>query len=228
MRASLFSDAAGAAAHQQDVRLAALHRVDQLVELVQRQRAAVRAHRDASAPASQSACRGRRSASGWPSTSPVTNVVSKSWRTAFALSCTTAASRSWMLERVAIRKLSMSASPPMILSVAVSCVNVGVDSVQVSPTSKNAGRRRGVLAVVGEPVADDLDERQALQDGRVLDDRLDDAREQDVVGELGGLRQGKSHGLPPSGIRPSGEGAGLGRYFLLDENRTNVLIMARG
>jgi hypothetical protein len=42
------------------------------------------------------------------------------------------------LERVAIRKLSMSASPPMIFRVTVSCVNVGVDSVQVSPTSKNA------------------------------------------------------------------------------------------
>ncbi len=31
----------------------------------------------------------------------------------------------------------MSASPPMILSVTVCWVNVGVDSVHVSPTSKN-------------------------------------------------------------------------------------------
>jgi hypothetical protein len=31
----------------------------------------------------------------------------------------------------------MSASPPMIFSVTVGCVNVGVDSVHVSPTSKN-------------------------------------------------------------------------------------------
>ena len=30
----------------------------------------------------------------------------------------------------------MSASPPTIFSVAVICVNVGVPSVQVSPTSK--------------------------------------------------------------------------------------------
>ena len=32
----------------------------------------------------------------------------------------------------------MSASPPMIFSGVVICVNVGVPSVQVSPTSKKA------------------------------------------------------------------------------------------
>ena len=43
--------------------------------------------------------------------------------------------RSWMFVRVDCRKLSMSASPPRILSAAVACVNVGVLSSQASPTS---------------------------------------------------------------------------------------------
>jgi hypothetical protein len=50
----------------------------------------------------------------------------------------TADCRSWMLLRVVSRKLSMSASPPTMASVAAICVNVGVLSVQVSPTEKNA------------------------------------------------------------------------------------------
>jgi len=67
--------------------------------------------------------------------SPVMKVCSNRSRTALALSWTMAVSRSWMLERVARMKLSMSASPPTILSWAVTWVKVGVDSVQVSPTS---------------------------------------------------------------------------------------------
>ena len=89
----------------------------------------------------------------------------------------------------------MSASPPTIFSVAVICVNVGVLSVHVSPTSKNAAVGAGVLAVVGEAVAGDLDERQHLQDRRVLDDRLDHALQDDVVRELGGFGQCQCHVL---------------------------------
>src|SRR3989304_5039175 len=81
--------------------------------------------------------------------SPVTKVCSKSWRTALALSSTTAASRSWRLERVAMRKLSMSASPPMILRVTVCWVKVGVDSVQGSPTWKKGAEGGGGARVWG-------------------------------------------------------------------------------
>ena len=52
------------------------------------------------------------------------------------------------------------------------------------------GRRHRVLAVVGEGVADHLDEGQGLEDARLLDHGLDDALQDDVVGELGGFRQG--------------------------------------
>ena len=66
---------------------------------------------------------------------PVTKVLSKSACTARAFSWSTAASRSWTLERVSLRKLSMSASPPRILREAVCWVKVGASSSHSSPTS---------------------------------------------------------------------------------------------
>ena len=69
--------------------------------------------------------------------SPLTNVSSNFCCTAFAFSRMTAACRSCRLLRVVSRKLSMSASPPTIDSVAVICEKVGVPSVHVSPTVKN-------------------------------------------------------------------------------------------
>ena len=83
-----------------------------------------------------------------------------------------------MFERVDLRKLSTSASPPRILSVAVAWVNVGVSLVPVVADVVEVGGGRDVLAVVGQAVADDLDERQALKDGAFLRDRLDDAGEE--------------------------------------------------
>jgi len=57
-----------------------------------------------------------------------------------------------------------------------------------------------MIPVVGKAVADDLDEGEALEDGRVLDDGLDDAGQQDVVGELGGFGEGQGHGADTSFI----------------------------
>ena len=87
----------------------------------------------------------------------------------------------------------MSASPPTIFSVAVICVNVGVLFGPGVADVEEGRVRVGVLAVVGEPVARDLDERQRLQDRRVLDDRLDDALQDDVVRELRGFGKCQCH-----------------------------------
>ena len=62
-------------------------------------------------------------------------VVSNFCWVALAFMATTVASRSWRLERVALTKLSTSASPPRIVRLAVTWVKVGVDSAQVSPGS---------------------------------------------------------------------------------------------
>ena len=52
------------------------------------------------------------------------------------------------------------------------------------------GSGSGILPVVGEAVAHNLDEGERLEDGTVIDHRLDNSGEQDIVGELGGLRKG--------------------------------------
>ena len=40
----------------------------------------------------------------------------------------------------------------------------------------------GLLPIVGQAVTDNLDEGQDLEDGRVLDDGLDDSFKQDIIG----------------------------------------------
>ncbi len=59
---------------------------------------------------------------------------------------------------------------------------------------EEGGRGHRVLAVVGEGVAGDVDERQHIQDARLLDDGLDDALEDDIVGELCAFGEREGHG----------------------------------
>ena len=53
----------------------------------------------------------------------------------------------------------------------------------------------GVLLVVGQAVADYLYEGQGLQDGAFLDDGLYDAGQEQVIGELCALHKGQGHGV---------------------------------
>ncbi len=100
---------------------------------------------------------------------------------------------SWTLLRVVAMYWSTSASPPRIFSVAETCVNVGVRLGPGVADVEEGGAGHRVLAVVGEGVADHLDEGQRLEDARFLDHGLDHALQDDVVGELRGLGECKGH-----------------------------------
>ncbi len=100
-----------------------------------------------------------------------------------------AASRSWTLLLVALRKLSTSASTPRMEREAVHWSNAGG---LVDPGAGDrcvpGGCRECFLPVVFQTVTDNLNEGEPLQDRALLDDGLDDSLQEDIGRELGWLR----------------------------------------
>ncbi len=105
-----------------------------------------------------------------------------------------------MSAQVVCRKLSTPASLLRIFTSAVAPIHLGVAPVQCRPRVEGGRRGRG-LAVVADRRAGHFHERKEAEDLRILDDRLDHAAQQQVVGELGRLVLGQGHGKSLWGAR---------------------------
>ena len=128
----------------------------------------------------------------------------------------------------------MSASPPTIFSVRRDLrERRRALGPRVADVEEGGGRVR-VLAVVGEAVAGDLDERQHLQDRRVLHDRLDHALQDDVVRELRGFGECECHDVLLSSWFVVGSSSleacavEIARQFSLEGSRTGLTTCPSG
>ena len=193
------------AAHEQHLGLARAHLVDELVEPGQRQRGSVRAHAHGLTVRAE----------------PVDPVE------AVGVGGAVAGHEGLVEERLHGSRLQLEHGRLEVLDVGARLLEEVID-VGVAPEDLEGGRLlgergrvlvplvadavearagRGVLAVVGEAVARDLDEGQPLQDGALLGHRLDDPGEQGVVAELCRVGERQRHGFAPPGVvwrSPSG------------------------